>query len=104
YNLDNEGELLIRNDNTLNSNFNFNVFTADLIYEWRFSPGSVINVVYKNSVTDEQSSILRSYSRNFNRIMELPHAYSFTIKLLYFLDYIRVKDRLSGKGEYQQPW
>jgi hypothetical protein len=36
--------------------------------------------------------------------MELPHAYSFTVKLLYFLDYIRVKDRLSGKGEYQQPW
>ncbi|MFM9056691.1 MAG: DUF5916 domain-containing protein [Bacteroidota bacterium] len=104
YNLDPVGELLIRNDKTLNYDFNFNVFTADLIYEWRFSPGSVINLVYKNSVTDEQGSILRSYGRNFNRIMELPHAYSFTVKLLYFLDYIRVKDRLSGKGEYQQPW
>jgi len=90
YGLDMNGELTARPGYAGNSDFNFNIFTVDCIYEWRFSPGSVLNLVYKNAVTDEMPLPSYNYANNFDRIMHMPHASTVTAKLLVFIDYIRL--------------
>lgn len=90
FNLDKDGDLIPASNYTGSSNFNFNVFTVDCIYEWRFSPGSVLNLVYKNAVTDETPLPRYDYRNNFDRLMRIPHAHTVTVKLLVFIDYVRV--------------
>ncbi len=94
FNLDTDGELLPAVNYTGSSDFNFNIFTVDCIYEWRFSPGSVLNLVYKNAVTDETPLPRYDYTGNFDRIMRIPHAYTVTVKLLVFIDYVRLRRRI----------
>lgn len=101
YQLDPEGELITDLTYSGNSNFNFNLFNADVIYEWRFAPGSVINLVYKNSVNDETDVLNDNFGGNFNRVMNLPHASTITAKVLYYLDYIRIHGKIAKR--YHHP-
>jgi hypothetical protein len=97
FRLDDAGELIDAQDYTANNNFNFNIFNLDLVYEWRFAPGSILNIVYKNSLSDETSVVGHNFSSNMNRIMRDPQASTVSIKVLYFLDYLKVHGRIGRK-------
>lgn len=66
---------------------NFNSFTIDLQYRWIFTPGSELTMVWKNSITEFVNDIPSDLLENVDRLLGLPQVNSFSIRLLYFLDY-----------------
>jgi len=79
-----------------NSNVNFNAFNIDLVYRWRFSPGSEMSIVWKNSIYTFGRTIENSYSKNADAMFNSPQTNSFSIKLLYYIDYSMVKRKNKG--------
>ena len=79
---------------TDNVNQNYNAFTVDAVYTWEFSPGSFINIVWKNSnpagnfnkITEE------GYFKNLNNTLDQSHNNNISFKILYFLDYLQLKN------------
>jgi hypothetical protein len=76
-----------------NSNVNFNAFNIDLVYRWRFSPGSEVSFVWKNSIYTRGQEIIQHYSENAEQMFSSQQTNSFSIKLLYYLDYSMVKKK-----------
>lgn len=81
------------------SDFSYNAFNIDLLYQWNFAPGSEINLVWKNSIhtldevatfpTDplDPESLTSGFFKNFSNTISTPSANSFSVKILYYLDY-----------------
>ncbi|MHC1706349.1 MAG: DUF5916 domain-containing protein [Bacteroidales bacterium] len=76
-----------------NSNFNFNAFTIDMVFWWEFAPGSRLNLIWKNAINKEDHIISRDFWDNFKHTWESPQDNSLTIKLLYYLDYLSLKNK-----------
>ncbi len=100
--LDDEG-YLIPSDYDGNQDFVYNALNLDLVYRWRFAPGSDIIFTYKYSVlfgNDERTDV--NYFQNFSLFNEAPQGNTFSLKVIYFLDYYvlkqGVKNRKSRKG------
>ncbi|MEM7572663.1 MAG: DUF5916 domain-containing protein [Bacteroidota bacterium] len=78
-------------DYTDNHDVDFDAFNVDLIYRWRFAPGSDIFFVYKTNISafDE-----RPNDGYFNSLGELwrdaPSTQSVSLKVVYWLDYASV--------------
>ena len=70
-----------------NPNANFNAFTIDMVYRWRFAPGSDIYLVWKNSIFSEGDELSAGYLDNINGLLNHPMSNSFSLKCVYFLDY-----------------
>jgi hypothetical protein len=86
------GELADYDEYQGNSNFKLDLLNIDLIYEYRFAPGSVLNIVYKNSIDDAASvNISRDYGYNTKKMFLHPRTDIVSIKLLYYLDYQDLK-------------
>ena len=68
----------------------FDAFNIDLIYRWRFAPGSDIFVVWKNSIFSSQSEVAPNYFRNLDGLFRAPQDNSISIKVIYFLDYASI--------------
>ncbi len=81
------GELAPIENYHVNNNFNQNYFNVDVVYEWRFSPGSVINIIYKNGIDSYTREMNNSYDKNFSVLLNAPQTNIFSIKFLYYLDY-----------------
>lgn len=83
-------------------NPNYNDFTVDASFNWQFAPGSFINLVWKNNTTYFVSTPYGAfnsdnYFRNFNHTINAPQNNNFSIKIIYFLDYLELKKRMSRK-------
>lgn len=79
-------------------NNSFNAFNIDLVYTWVFSPGSELSIVWKNAILLSDDIPVESYNQNFKTVLDNPGTNSFSIKLLYFLDYQTLKSRLLKKN------
>ena len=80
---------------TTNNDFNYNAFNIDLAYTWIFSPGSQLSIVYKNAIeTDKIVTVIPRFSDNFSETIQSPQSNSVSIKLLYYMDYQKVKNRV----------
>lgn len=97
FSLDQEGEIVENSTYHQNNNFNFNVFNIDLIYEMRFAPGSILNIVYKNNISTEKTVVRRNFNNNINDLLNDPQATTVAIKVLYFLDYLKVHGRFAKR-------
>lgn len=86
------GDEVVHNQN---ENFNFNTFNIDLVFSWNFSPGSVLNIVWKNSIINENQTTAKGYSYNLSKVFNQDQLNSLTLKLVYYIDYLQVKNRLS---------
>ncbi len=76
---------------------NFNSFNIDMEYNWQISPGSEIRAVWKRSIgTDNKNTNLDFFS-NFGDTFGAPNLDSFTLRFVYFLDYLNVKKIFSRK-------
>jgi len=78
---------------TKNNDINFNVVTVDMIYTWQFAPASELSFVWKNAIFTEGSQLINNYVDNFNNTFESPQLNSFSVKILYYLDYQKLKRR-----------
>lgn len=76
----------------------FNAFNIDMVYTWRFAPGSDMIIVWKNSILNgEEGSgdMLRpqSYLDNVRKLGDIPQTNSLSIKIVYFLDYVNFRKK-----------
>lgn len=92
--LNNEG-LFNNTDYNTFKDLTFNSFTIDMVYRWRFAPGSDIFFVWKNNIsgvhyddTENYSNI--NYSSGVNRLSEFPQTNSLSFRIVYYLDYERI--------------
>ena len=74
---------------------NFNTFNIDMVYVWRFAPGSEMSFVWKNTIYSSSDQIPNDFSENLNLMFNSPTVNSFSLKILYYLDYQYLK-RKSG--------
>jgi hypothetical protein len=97
FTLANDGSLVENNEYQGEHNFNYNMFNIDLVFAWEFSPGSMLNVVWKNAIHKEDDLYQLDYFDNLSRLMRSPQINNLSLKLLYYLDYqmITKKKRLS---------
>ncbi len=74
-----------------NHDNNFNAFTIDMVYRWRFAPGSDIYIVWKNSIFNSSEEANISYGDNLNDLFNAPQSNSLSLKVIYYLDYDLLK-------------
>jgi hypothetical protein len=75
-------------------NTSFNAFNVDLVYQWQIGPGSFVNVVWKDAVFTNNNRVDQNYMENFNGTLASDHSHNLSVKLIYFIDYLRVKNSL----------
>ena len=87
-----EDGLLTNTDYEAQHDFSLNFWNIDMIYQWRFAPGSDLFVIWKNSISDfttDPNSIEYKYLTSLSRLSEFPMNNSLSMKLVYYLDYER---------------
>ena len=93
FTLQQDGTLKDKTDFTGNVNQNYNFFNVDAVFTWQFGPGSFINVVWKNAVADDNGDIQNRYFKNLSHTLAVNQNNNLSFRILYFLDYQRLKKR-----------
>lgn len=92
----NENGYLENSDYQDDHDINFNTFSGDFRYTWWFAPGSQLSVVWKNAFLSYDNIVVPGYWDNLsdacNRLIDA-HNNSFSIRLLYYLDYLYLKKK-----------
>jgi hypothetical protein len=70
---------------------NADFFNIDLVYSWRFAPGSDLSVVWKNIIQGQNRLTDITYFENLKNLTENPTTNSISFKLIYFLDYATIR-------------
>ncbi len=78
-----------------NHNINFNAFNIDMVYSWWFAPGSEISIVWKNAIHESKDVVVPRYLDNFTNTISSPQNNSLSVKVLYYIDYLTLKKRLT---------
>ena len=94
FNLADNGHLETSGYST-NNNTSFNAFNIDLVFTWRFAPGSTIDIVWENSILNDDDETKINFYDDVKKTIDSPQLNSFSIKLLYYLDYLQLKKRKS---------
>ncbi len=92
YNLTEDGRL-IPGTYGGNPDYNYNAFNIDMVYTWRFAPGSELTLVWKNAIYSGDSTIIYDFMENMKYMLDSPMINSLSFKLLYYLDYQNLKKR-----------
>jgi len=71
----------------MNRDININYFNIDMMYTWRFAPGSELRVAWKNSISQSGSEIFGSFGENIDALIQSPSVNNISLKILYYLDY-----------------
>jgi hypothetical protein len=75
---------------------NFNVFNLDMFYTWDFNYGSRLIVGWKNWLGGDfpiSGTNYKNYISNFAEVFRQPHANEFTVRLIYYIDYLSLQKR-----------
>ena len=84
-------------------NQNVNIFNIDLQYTWRFAPGSDLSIVWKNQIFNQDDAFDAAYFKNIGSLIDAPQSNSFSLRILYFLDYLYlVPHRRKSNSFYQE--
>jgi len=104
FELDNNGQLQTPSaPYTGNVNQNYNFVSFDMVYTWQFAQGSFINIVWKKIDENFYRNFESNYFDNFgktvrgNNYNNLTQFNSFSIKVIYFLDYLTVKGKVKNQ-------
>ncbi|MDP1620968.1 MAG: DUF5916 domain-containing protein [Bacteroidales bacterium] len=76
---------------------NFNAFTIDLQFVWYFAPGSEMSVVWKNAINTTGSMLVYNYFTDIGNTLNSPQSNSFSVRILYYLDYLNIRKAFSKK-------
>ncbi len=98
YELDKYGNLQTpTNPFTKNVNQNYNFMSVDMVYTWQFAPGSFVNIVWKNISESFNREFEKDYVSNLKYTVNGPQFNSLSFRVIYFLDYLTVKNKLKSK-------
>ena len=67
-----------------------------MVFKWNFAPGSWFTAVWKN-IVDAEGNLTNNYFDNIDNMFEENQVNSFSIKVLYYLDYQYIQNLLSKK-------
>ena len=90
FDLQTDGSLL-QNNFKADNDFNVNAFNIDMVYTWNFAPGSELLLVYKNAIYANVDNSVNNYFDNLKYTFDSPIINSFSIKILYYIDYLNLK-------------
>ena len=96
YQLRSDGSL-IETIYTGNKNVNTNFLNIDVVYNWRFAPGSELSLVWKNAIFSEGNIIVNKTMENFRDLLSMSQTNSISLKILYYLDYQNFRKLFSPK-------
>jgi hypothetical protein len=74
-----------------NPETNVNYFNIDMVYTWQFAPGSFLNIGWKNAGNMFNQQINDPYYKNLGNTLKEPQDNNFSIKVIYFLDYLTLR-------------
>ncbi len=91
-----------------NADQNYNYFAADMVYTWQFAPGSFLNIVLKKIGEDfkfgeeAQQVAKKNYLHNLGSTvsgnqLNNNDLTSISVRLIYFIDYMTVKNKYKNK-------
>lgn len=100
--VDNKEFFLLQHDGSLVTNVGFhpdvnenvNYFNVDMVYTWEFAPGSFLNIVWKNAAQDYSNVVQKQYFKNLSNTIGQNSNNNFSLKIIYFLDYLKLKNSL----------
>lgn len=104
--LGDKGELIdnpindVADDGRKNYDVNFNLLNMDLVYNWRFAPGSDLVFVVKNFANNgaDIQNLSPSYMDSAKSVYDYNNNFSLNLKVLYFLDYFQVSNAIGKKS------
>lgn len=70
---------------------NFNTFNIDVAYNWQIFAGSEITFVWKRAIFTDDKNTELDFSENFSNTFNAPNFDTFTLRFVYFLDYLNIK-------------
>ncbi len=76
-----------------NHDINFNTFNIDMVYSWRFAPGSDLALVWKNSISKSDEQVAHRFVNNLKNTFDSTRFNSLSVKLLYYVDYMSLKKK-----------
>ncbi len=85
----------VDNNNQPIHNISVNFFNLDIAYNWRFAPGSDLVFVWKNILTSAVSQANIKYFDIFSRNYSNDLSNIFSLKILYYIDYVSIKKELN---------
>ena len=91
YFLQTDGRLKPVSDDLNISDINYNAFTIDMMITWHFAPGSRMTIAWKNIIDSRSSNIYANYFENLDNMLGQPQINSFSIRFLYYLDYLSIQ-------------
>ena len=75
-------------------NRNFNVFNVDMFYTWDFKWGSRVTFNWKNALGSNvflNPYSNDNYSKHLVAVFNNPHSNEFSVKIVYYLDYLNLR-------------
>lgn len=77
---------------------NYNTFSLDVFYTWDFKLGSRIVVGWKNWLGRDfeynvDATNHKMYGSNLGEVFNNPHGNEFTVRFIYYLDYLQLKKK-----------
>ncbi len=90
YTLQKDGSIVKNAGFNQNLDQNYNAFNVDMVYSWRFAPGSEINIVWKNAIGTFDNNVVTNYFKNVSNTLTAPQNNSISFKILYFFDYLQL--------------
>ena len=94
YILQQDGNLLPHEGFHPDANQNVNFFNIDMVYTWQFAPGSFLNIVWKNATQHFSNEVENGYFKNFGNTISEDNNNNFSLKVIYFLDYLSFKNHV----------
>ncbi len=71
----------------------FNMLNVDFLFRWIFAPGSELSLAWKKTVFDSRQEAERNYITNLKNIFEAEQSDSFSLKVLYYIDYNNLRKK-----------
>ena len=96
YLLQPDGKLLLNSRFYPDANQNVNFFNIDMVYSWQFAPGSFLNIVWKNATQHSTNEVEPSYFKNLGNTISSDNNNNFSLKVIYFLDFLTIQKQLSS--------
>ena len=75
-----------------NHDINYTTWTSDIIFNWWFLPGSQISLVWKNGIDNTENFITNHWIENLNNSFNIEQQNSISLKIIYYLDYLYLKN------------
>jgi hypothetical protein len=76
---------------TGNNDINYNIWNLDLNYTWEFAPGSFLVALYRNSIFNEDDMSYIDFNENLSNLFKEPINNVVSLKMIYYLDYNKLK-------------